>query len=47
MNLKLKVLFDGKIYDLRLVVYAPKETADMILQMLYRILLQKGVIVND
>jgi len=47
MNLKLKVSFDGKIYDMSITVYAPKEQADLILQLIHRTLLKRGVVVND
>jgi hypothetical protein len=46
-QLKLKVAFEGKIYNLRIVVQAPKEQADLILQLIHRTLRRRGILVND
>jgi len=46
-QLKLKVSFDGKVYDMRIVVQAPKEQADLILQLVHQTLLKRGLIIND
>jgi hypothetical protein len=45
-QLKVKVAFDGKVYDMRFSVQAPKETADLILQLVHRTLFKRGVIVD-
>jgi hypothetical protein len=45
-QLTLKVSFDGKIYDMRIVVQAPKEQADLILQLVHRTLRRRGLIVD-
>jgi hypothetical protein len=46
-QLKVKVVFDGKVYNMRFVVEAPRETADLILQLVHRTLSKKGILVND
>jgi hypothetical protein len=46
MNLKVKVAFDGKVYNMKFTVEAPKETADLILQLVHRTLARRGILVN-
>ena len=46
-QLKVKVTFDGKTYDMKFTVQAPKETADLILQLVHTTLMRKGILVND
>jgi len=46
-KLDVTIVFEGKEYHLKVSVQAPKEQADIILQLIHSTLMKRGLIKND